>query len=112
MIYQKETGKVIYRSKMNPGKKRNFEIFDVPEFLAFLSCHIPNKGDQMVRYYGFYSNVMRGKRKKLKGERDKKVVSFEYEPLASSGEYRKRRSQPIKKVYEANPLSVPDAMVR
>ncbi len=66
MIYQKETGKVIYRSKMNPGKKRNFEIFDVPEFLALLSCHIPNKGDQMVRYYGFYSNVMRGKRKKLK----------------------------------------------
>lgn len=107
MIYQKETGKVIYRSKMNPGKKRNFEIFDVLEFLALLSCHIPNKGEQMVRYYGFYSNVMRGKRKKLKGDRDEKVVVFEYEPLASSRQYRKKWSQLIKKVYEVNPLICP-----
>ena len=25
---------------------------------------MPDKGEQMVRYYGFYSNVSRGKRKK------------------------------------------------
>jgi len=25
---------------------------------------VPNKGEQMVRYYGYYSNVSRGKRKK------------------------------------------------
>ncbi len=25
--------------------------------------HVPNKGEQMVRYYGYYSNVSRGKRK-------------------------------------------------
>ena len=25
--------------------------------------HVPNKGEQMVRYYGHYSNVARGKRK-------------------------------------------------
>ena len=26
--------------------------------------HVPNKDEQMVRYYGYYSNVVRGKRKK------------------------------------------------
>jgi hypothetical protein len=26
--------------------------------------HIPNKGEQMVRYYGYYSNKSRGMRKK------------------------------------------------
>ncbi len=28
-----------------------------------MSSHIPNKGEQMFRYYGYYSNVSRGKRK-------------------------------------------------
>jgi hypothetical protein len=28
--------------------------------------HVPNKGKQMVGYYGYYSNVNRGKRKKAK----------------------------------------------
>jgi hypothetical protein len=26
--------------------------------------HVPNRGDQMVRYYGYYSSVFRDKRKK------------------------------------------------
>ena len=30
---------------------------------AFLT--VPNQGEQMVRYYGWYSNVSRGKRQKL-----------------------------------------------
>jgi hypothetical protein len=34
------------------------------EWLAAMCSHVPNKGEQMVRYYGHYSNVSRGKRKK------------------------------------------------
>lgn len=34
------------------------------EWLANLCSHIPNRGEQMVRYYGYYSNVSRGKRQK------------------------------------------------
>jgi|GEM_PF-2054219 len=26
--------------------------------------HVPNEGEQRARYYGYYSNVSRGKRKK------------------------------------------------
>jgi len=29
-----------------------------------MCSHVPGKGEQMVRYYGYYSNVARGKRKK------------------------------------------------
>jgi hypothetical protein len=42
---------------------RNFEIFSPTDFLAAITQHIPDKGVQMVRYYGWYSNKMRGGRK-------------------------------------------------
>jgi len=29
------------------------------EWLAAMCTHIPNRGEQMVRYYGYYSNVSR-----------------------------------------------------
>jgi len=51
---------VIYRSRLNPKINRNFEVFDPVDFLATLSQHIPDKGAQMIRYYGLYSNKMRG----------------------------------------------------
>ncbi len=31
---------------------------------------LPNIGEQLVRYYGAYSNVSRGKRKKEEGKKD------------------------------------------
>jgi len=51
---------VEYRSK--DGKEAG--VFDALEWLAAMCSHVPNKGEQMVRYYGYYSNVSRGKRKK------------------------------------------------
>ena len=51
---------IIYRSKLNPKINRNFEVFDPVDFLAVLSQHIPDKGVQMIRYYGLYSNKIRG----------------------------------------------------
>jgi hypothetical protein len=29
-----------------------------------MCSHVPNKGEQMVRYYGYYGNVSRGRRKR------------------------------------------------
>ncbi|MFM7102551.1 MAG: transposase, partial [Verrucomicrobiota bacterium] len=51
---------VIYRSRLNPKIHRNFEVFTPVDFLATIAQHIPDKGAQMVRYYGLYSNKMRG----------------------------------------------------
>jgi len=56
---------IIYRSKLNPKINRNFEIFTGPDFLATITQHIPDKGAQMIRYYGWYSNKMRGHRHRV-----------------------------------------------
>tara|TARA_B100002003_G_scaffold185694_1_gene174075 strand:- start:217 stop:396 length:180 start_codon:yes stop_codon:yes gene_type:complete len=40
--------KVIYQSKDEISTK----TFDVLEWLAAIYSHVPNKGEQMVRYYG------------------------------------------------------------
>jgi len=53
-----------------------------------------------VRYYGYYSNVSRGKRKKL-GE----IVEVAAAPV--SKELKKRWSYFIRKVYETDPLTCP-----
>ena len=62
------TAKVIYESKACPrhrsGNGNTKETFDALEWLALLTTHIPNRGEQMVRYYGYYSNKCRGMRKK------------------------------------------------
>jgi len=57
---------VLYRSKMHPVLKRYFEVFPVLDWLAVLTAHILNQGEHLVRDYGWYSNVSRGKRRKAK----------------------------------------------
>jgi hypothetical protein len=58
MQYLDQEGKVVYTSK--DGK--SIKVFPAMEWLAAMCWHIPNRGEQMVRYYGYYSNVVRGKR--------------------------------------------------
>jgi hypothetical protein len=69
MTYIAEESKVVYQSK--DGKEE--KIFDALEWLAAMCSHVPNKGEQMVRYHGHYSNVARGRRKML--EEDELVPS-------------------------------------
>jgi hypothetical protein len=57
MTYVAETASVVYQSQMSHGTaKKNFEIFTAEEFIAAITQHIPSKGYQMVRQYGWYSN--------------------------------------------------------
>src|SRR5437870_2205105 len=102
MTYQQQTKTVLYRSKMNPVLKKNFAVFPVLDWIATLTTHIPNKGEQLVRYYGYYSNVSRGKRKKEKPEEKTEITEIEAPPL--SKELKKRWSYFIRKVYETDPL--------
>jgi len=46
------------------GPKRNFQILDPLDFLAEFTQHIPPKGAHLIRYYGWYSNKVRGMRRK------------------------------------------------
>lgn len=56
----------------------------------------------MVHYYGFYSNVSRGKRKKQ--DQDGMIPSI-LEPDGSSKEYRRNWARLIQKIYEVDPLT-------
>jgi hypothetical protein len=80
--------KIIYHSKLNPTLRRNFEVFDPLDWIAAVTAHIPNKGQQMVRYYGFYSNAARGKRKKLSPLPESSQIQ-QLDPSGSK-QYRKR----------------------
>ncbi len=38
------------------GPRRNFHVFSALDFLAEVTQHIPDKGEHLVRYYGWYSH--------------------------------------------------------
>ena len=61
-------GSVLYRSGLNPKIQRNFEVFTPCDFIAAITQHIPDKSFQLVRYYGWSSNKMRGQRDKRAAE--------------------------------------------
>ncbi len=103
MSYVPEESEVFYQSK--DGKKER--AFDTLEWLVPLlaGCsHIPNKGEQMVRYYGYYSNVSRGRRQK---EDQDGFLPYIIEPEEDSKEYRKSWARLIQKIYEVDPLTCP-----
>lgn len=47
---------------MKEAKER--KIFDAREWLTSMCSHVPNRGERMVRYCGWYRTVARGKRQK------------------------------------------------
>ena len=81
MIEVTGQGKVLYKTEHNrlgrfpeaasqdllAGPKRNFQAFDPLDFLAEVTQHIPDPGEHLIRYYGWYSNKSRGLRAKSGG---------------------------------------------
>jgi hypothetical protein len=49
-------------SECPPESHTPSKVFTALEWLTAMCSHIPNRGEQMVRYYGYYNNVSRGKR--------------------------------------------------
>lgn len=79
-------------------------LIDALEWLAAMCSHVPGKGEQMVRYYGYYSNASRGMRKKAGMD---EVIPFLLEPEMTDQAFRKNWSRLIRKVYEVDPLICP-----
>ncbi len=116
--YEEGDSSVIYRSKMTHGKnKKNFHVFSPLEFIAAITQHIPEPYFQLTRVYGWYSNRMRGDRKKQE-EREKKKRADENEATEDSKIIDVRNYKPkripqliwrecIKKVWEVDPLTCP-----
>jgi hypothetical protein len=100
ITYNRESAEVVYRSKGGAKVK----VFDVLEWLAAMCSHVPNKGEQMVRYYGYYSNVARGKRGKAEAD---DVIPCILEPELTDKAFRGNWARLIQKIYEVDPLVCP-----
>jgi hypothetical protein len=85
------------------------KVFDALEWLASMGSHVPNKAEQMVRYYGYYSNVSRGKRGKLNLDEAIPCILMSEE---GAKKYRKNWARLIQKIYEADPLTCPKCQGR
>lgn len=72
------------------------------EWMAALVSHIPDRGGQTVRYYGYYSNVTRGRLKKEDGELQFHIIEDE-SPVGLN----KSWARLIQKIYEVDPLICP-----
>lgn len=97
---QTGTAKVIYESKDG----RISKTFDALDWLAQLTTHIPNRREQMVRYYGYYSNKARGMRKKAGIDNN---VPAMMAPTLTPSAMRRKWAQLIQKIYHVDPLLCP-----
>jgi len=95
---------VIYRSQMRPGAKRNFEVFNTLDWLAAITSHIPEKGQKMTLYYGWYAQASRGKRRRQ--GRPSALTTSPADPDCSPKELRHRWAHFIKNLY-TDPLICP-----
>ena len=88
----------------NDGKAHEY---DVPEFLALLSCHIPKPYESMTRYYGYYSCRKRGERRK----QQQRQQAQHQDPLLHIYEPRRKPSLTwaacMKRIFEFDPLECP-----
>jgi hypothetical protein len=111
-------GEVRYRRKRgHEGSAlggREVEAFDPAEFLARVIMHIPEPRRHLVRYYGWYSNVSRGKRRKAEAEKGEfGVADTGPASRAARAETRDARAlrrswaRLIKRIYEVDPLLCP-----
>jgi hypothetical protein len=119
MIEVTDVGKVIYKTEHNavgrfpePGEEelaagpaRNFQVFAPLDFLAEVTQHIPDAGEHLIRYYGWYSNKSRGQRAKSQPAALAGTGLPARPPTAR--EARKGWAALLKQVYEADPLLCP-----
>ena len=69
-----------------------------------MCSHVPNRGEQMVRYYGWYSNVSGGKRQKEGSDEDIPCIR---ESPGNEKIFRRNWARLIQKIYEVDPLVCP-----
>ncbi len=118
--YIEKTGKVIYHTgKMqgeNSKNRKNFSVYDAEEFIAAITQHIPKKGFQTTRHFGFYSNKSRGLRAKMEPlpEEINAEVLPEQVDVIDVSSYQPQKvpsltwGECIKKIWKDDPLICPE----
>ena len=100
----------MYKSKLHQGKKRNFGVLDVIEFIHRVCLHIPGHYEALIRYYGHYANAARGKRKKM--DLACKPLLNIIADAPDRKTCRRSWARLIYQVYEVDPLKCPKCGAR
>jgi len=122
--YDRASGTVSYTSDKADGPTAGRHTFEAVEFIARLVAHIPDKGQVMQRYYGYYANRTRGERRKAEAAvaepsvdtglpatdpalPEAGAVTIVAPDDFSRGEAKGRWAELIRLVYEVDPLKCP-----
>jgi hypothetical protein len=85
------------------GPKRNFQMLAPLDSLAEFTQHIPPTGAHLIRYHGWYSNKVRGMRRK-RAEEAAAANGNASPPVPAPNRTSQTWAMLIKRVYEADPL--------
>ena len=113
-------GEVQYRRKgghERPGLgEREVETFDPLEFLARVIMHIPEPRKHLIRFYGWYSNLSRGKRRLREeaagstcpsGDGQAPLVRAKKDKGPDARAMWRSWAKLIRRIYEVDPLVCP-----
>jgi hypothetical protein len=106
LTYRADTGTVTYQSDKASGPTAGAETVDALEFLARVVSHIPNQGQVLQRYYGWYANRTRGIRRNAGIPEQPAVVAADVVPPAQA-DVRRRWAELLRRIFEVDPLRCP-----
>jgi len=97
---------------LRAGPARNFQVFEPLAFIAEVTQHVPDAGQHLIHYYGWYSNKSRGLRARAATAsadptQPSAVPASAIEEELSRAAARRRWAALIKRVYEVDPLVCP-----
>ncbi len=103
--YQSDDATVTYHSDKLTGPTAGSETLGVLEFLARVVSHIPDKGQVLQRYYGWYASRTRGIRRRAGLEGQQTVYAAPVPvPLRQA---RRRWAELLRRIFEVEPLECP-----
>jgi hypothetical protein len=114
MEYDAEAGTVTYCSDKPSGPTAGCHSFDALDFVALVAAQIPDKGQVLQRYYGYYSSRARGMRRKATeaaevqgvagGTADVAVAQPEDVSLSAAC---RRWAELLRRIFDVEPLICP-----
>jgi hypothetical protein len=87
------------------GNAAGPEHIDALEFVARVLAQIPEPRKHLVRYYGYYSNAARGKRRKLDQPAEAEGSAAADPTLSEVSGLRRCWAELLRRVYEVDPLT-------
>jgi hypothetical protein len=103
--YQSGSDTLTYHSDKATGPTAGSETVDALEFLARVASHIPDKGQVLQRYYGWYASRTRSIRRRA-GTAGQQIVYAAPVPVPLH-EARRRWAELLRRIFEVEPLECP-----